>query len=305
MCLHSEQINELAAALAKASANFPVIERGCTAKVRTKSGSEYSYDYADLDDVLRSVRGPLAEHGLTISHDHIPIYEPLAVDTVAMLMHSSGQWKKTSPLRIPCDGTMAPAQLVGSACTYGRRYTTQAILGLSTEADDDGNGASGTDAKTGKREPLPPCPKCSKKSPSVIAGKPEHGGGLVCWKKKEGCGHTWATESHPFTKKEGEGNTPSDQSNGNKPPAPPAQPERCKEFVALGKLLQNCRPNLDHEVTPEEATKIINWAVAGVGDIAGLRMMAGECKQIFEALESCGLTGPQIYAEAVLATAAA
>lgn len=300
--MDTPQLDKLADALAKASSKFPVIERGCTAKVRTKAGGEYSYDYADLDDVLRAVRGPLADNGLTLTHDHVVHREPFAVETTAMLVHSSGQFLKTSPLYIPCDGTMAPAQLVGSACTYGRRYTTQAILGLSTEADDDGNGAGGNDASTGKREPLPACPKCQKTT-SVIVGQAQYGGGLVCFKKKQGCGHTWATEAHPATPKEGEGNVPSDQSNGKKPPKAEEPPASCKEYNTLGNFLRNCRPDLEHTVTPEEATKIINWAVPGVGDITSLRMMAGECKQIFEALRGTNLSGPQIYAEAVAAAA--
>lgn len=39
----------------------------------------------------------------------------------------------------------------------------------------------------GKR---PPCPKCGK-AESVIVGRPEYGGGFVCFKKKKGCGHKW------------------------------------------------------------------------------------------------------------------
>lgn len=294
---HSELLNELAAALAKAAAKFPVIPRGCTAKVKTTTGGEYSYDYADLNDLFHAVRGPLAENGLTLSHDHVVHHDPLAVETTASLTHSSGQFLRTSPLYIPCDGKMAPAQLVGSACSYGRRYTSQSILGLSTESDDDANAASGNDAAIIKRVPLGPCPKCNKTS-SVIAGKAEHGGGLVCWKKKEGCGNTWATDAHQFTKKEGEGNVASDQSNGAKPPAEPTAPRTCKEYASLSKFVKNCGAQ-----NPEEATKIINWAVPGVGEITALRMMPGECKQIFEALEGSGMTGRQIYAEAVEAAA--
>lgn len=38
--------------------------------------------------------------------------------------------------------------------------------------------------------PKPACPQCGKKV-SVIKGKEEYGGGWLCWKKKEGCGHAW------------------------------------------------------------------------------------------------------------------
>jgi hypothetical protein len=207
----SEQINELVKALADASAEFPKIEKDCTAKVKTKAGGEYSYSYADLNDILSAVRPSLAKHGLVLSHDCVVIQETVEVDgesvkvysveTTAMLEHSSGQYKHSSPLRIPCDGSMAAAQLVGSGNTYGKRYTAQNILGLSTESDDDGNLASGNDAATGKKAPMPVCPKCNK-SNSVIVGKAEYGGGFVCFGKKGGCGHKWQPPAPTLTDEE-------------------------------------------------------------------------------------------------------
>jgi len=130
----SETIKELAAALAKAAEEFPVIERGRTAKVVTKAGGSYSYEYADLDDILSAVRKPLAKNGVTLSHDCIVVRDndgmTIGVETTAELLHASGEWKQSAPLYIPCDGTMSAAQLIGSGCTYGKRYTAQDILGL-------------------------------------------------------------------------------------------------------------------------------------------------------------------------------
>jgi len=197
----SEQINELAAALAKASAKFPRIERGRTATVypKDKDKKSYSYDYADLDDVLSAVRGPLAENGLTISHDCRVIRDPLCVEVVARLDHASGQWRESEPLPMPCEGTMSSAQQIGSACTYGKRYTTQNILGISTDSDDDGNAAADHDADTGNRQqraPNPACPKCGTNE-HVIKGKEEYGGGWLCWKNKGGCGEKWQDPIEP------------------------------------------------------------------------------------------------------------
>lgn len=196
----SELTKDLIAALAEASKDFPRIERGCSATVETKKGGRYSYSYSDLDDVLSAVRPQLAKNGLVLSHDCVVLREKVegedgweweySVETTAILEHSSGQWKHSTPLLIPCDGSMAAAQLVGSGNTYGKRYTAQNILGLSTESDDDGNGAAGNQATTGKREPLPACPKCETNK-SVIVGKAEYGGGFVCYKPKGGCGEKW------------------------------------------------------------------------------------------------------------------
>src|SRR5262249_49394910 len=37
------------------------------------------------------------------------------------------------------------------------------------------------------------CPDCGK--PAIIKGKQEYGGGWLCFKKKDGCGHTWTDDS--------------------------------------------------------------------------------------------------------------
>jgi recombination protein RecT len=37
------------------------------------------------------------------------------------------------------------------------------------------------------------CPACGQID-SVIKGKPKYGGGWVCWKEKDGCGHKWQTD---------------------------------------------------------------------------------------------------------------
>jgi ribosomal protein L37AE/L43A len=185
----SESNKELASALAKAAANFPPIERNCTAKVQTKSGGQYSYDYADLDAVLSAVRKPLAEQGLTISHDCVVVRGQdgslLGVETTATLLHASDEWREGSPLFLPAepDSRTPPAQQIGGLATYGKRYTTQDLLGLST--------------KTGQRAAKPVCPECGK-STFVYEDK-KLPGAFYCWKKpdsgKHGCGNQWSPEA--------------------------------------------------------------------------------------------------------------
>lgn len=189
----SPEINELATALAAAQGEFLPIEKNRIGKVKSER-AEFSYEYADLSDVMAAVRPALSKHGLAISHDACVIRDPvLSVRVTARLEHSSGQFKESSPLEIPCDGKMGAAQLIGSADTYGRRYTTCSILGVVAESDDDGNAASGTPAETSRKAPLPVCPQCQTNK-SVIAGKPEYGGGFVCFAKKGGCGTKWQAD---------------------------------------------------------------------------------------------------------------
>lgn len=125
----------LAAALAKAQSSFPAIARDKTVTVQTRTGGSYTFKYAPLDSILAAVRAPLADNGLAISQlldGH---------DLVTMLLHKDGA---TLTGRVPLprsDGDTV--QALGSAITYLRRYSLQAMLGIAAEEDDDGNRASG------------------------------------------------------------------------------------------------------------------------------------------------------------------
>lgn len=144
----SDQINELAAALAKVQA----IMSGAS---KDSENPFFRSKYADLTAVWDAVRAPLSENGLSIAQVS-KIAEPLFyqatdknnVETTVMqlgvivetvLMHSSGQWL-SGECYFPI--VKNDPQGVGSAITYGRRYGMKAMLGVVDE-DDDGNAASG------------------------------------------------------------------------------------------------------------------------------------------------------------------
>lgn len=130
----------LAAALAKAQSTFPAIPRDKEVTVQTRTGGSYKFKYAPLDSILSAVRGPLADNGLAIAQ----LLD--GDDLVTMLMHKdgaslTGRW----PLPQRDGGTV---QDLGSAITYLRRYSIQAVLGIAAEEDDDGNRASGNRVAT-------------------------------------------------------------------------------------------------------------------------------------------------------------
>ena len=86
----SEQINEIAAALAKSQGAFINPPRNREVKVKTKAGDTYTFTYATLDVIMDMIRGPLASNGLALVHllesdDQGPICE-------TRLLHVSGQW---------------------------------------------------------------------------------------------------------------------------------------------------------------------------------------------------------------------
>ena len=76
------------------------------------------------------------------------------------LIHTSGEWISAVWL-LPSDAT---PQQMGSALTYGRRYTATALLGIAPDEDDDGKAAS----KTPRQAPRKPAEsKTNGQAPST------------------------------------------------------------------------------------------------------------------------------------------
>lgn len=279
----SDSINELAAALAKAQAAFETATRDHTAKVETRTGGSYTFAYADFAAYLSACRVPLSDAGLSFVQEGK--CDGSNATATTLLMHSSGQWIETDPLSVPLipDSRGAiTAQIIGSGITYAKRYSLSSLLGLASEADDDGNTASGNDAEIAKRKPKPPCPKCGKTA-CVIVGKPEYGGGLVCFKKAKpeaGCGHTWATEDFPAATQE--------PSKTEPPKAePPKQPEPCKDYDHLANVLRNLGAK-----NADQANSLLAVACPDQGyTVAALKTQADICRQIVEAINAAIVSG--------------
>lgn len=127
----SESINELAAALAKAQGELkPAPKDSVNPHFRSK--------FADLASCMTTALPVLARHGLSLIQ--APTFSDGAMTLVTRLAHSSGQWVEASwPLPV------AKPQEMGSAMTYGRRYSL-ALFGLVTDEDDDAEAASGRGA---------------------------------------------------------------------------------------------------------------------------------------------------------------
>ena len=90
MCdTHSEQINELAKALAAAQGELEPAEKNATAAIGEKG--KLSRKYADLTAMIDAVRKVLPKHGLSIAQIVLPSEGVAHVRT--MLMHESGQGK--------------------------------------------------------------------------------------------------------------------------------------------------------------------------------------------------------------------
>jgi hypothetical protein len=125
----SEQINELAAALAKAQGEIQNPEK-------TQTNPHFKSKYADLAGGLDTIRPTLARHGLSVVQ--MTRADGDMVFLHSRLLHASGQWMEaTYPV---C--RMGKHQEMGSALTYARRYALFALVGVAGDEDDDGNAAA-------------------------------------------------------------------------------------------------------------------------------------------------------------------
>lgn len=103
---------------------------------KNASNPHFRSKYADLAEVLNTIRPTFSKHGLSILQS--PEFDGSLVSVVTMVAHSSGG---IITCRASCYPAKTDAQGIGSATTYLRRYSAAAIAGIAQE-DDDGNSAA-------------------------------------------------------------------------------------------------------------------------------------------------------------------
>lgn len=128
----SEQINELATALAKA-------QGAIKGAIKDAENPHFRSKYADLASVWDACRVALSSNGLAVLQAPRGAVNEAGwvVEVETRLLHASGQWMGdtiTVPVGKP------DAQGLGSALTYARRYALASFVGVAPE-DDDGNAA--------------------------------------------------------------------------------------------------------------------------------------------------------------------
>jgi hypothetical protein len=121
----SESIVELAIALNKAQAQMG-------GAVKDASNPYFKSKYADLPSVIIACKEELSKNGLSISQ-LVTSDEAGNSYVETVLMHLSGQWI-SSKMRLYLSKT--DMQGLGSAISYARRYSLQAILNIPAVDDD-------------------------------------------------------------------------------------------------------------------------------------------------------------------------
>ena len=176
----SSEIQELAAALAKAQCTLACAGKTHEAQIRSEKGT-YKYAYATLADCWRSWQAAGPPNGLALIQQLLPADPGYTLRT--KLVHTSGQWI-ASELRVVGGNT---PQALGSIITYMRRYAMCGLLGIVSDDDeeDDDGGEAEVDAQGARlaaaaaarglaaerREPL--APERAPQAEPVAAGPPD------------------------------------------------------------------------------------------------------------------------------------
>lgn len=164
----SETITKIAAALVKAQALMPTVP---------KNGKGAYGPYSTLDDTVDAIRPALEAAEITVYQRILTIDGKPTMCT--MLLHSSGEFFDDCELELKFEsnGRMTAMQAMGSAVTYSRRYSLQAVVGVAPGDDDDGAGAGRVAKDESPKQTAPKKPPVATKKEQKIVepsqpGKP-------------------------------------------------------------------------------------------------------------------------------------
>lgn len=141
---HSEQINEIGAALAKA-------QRVMKGAKKDSANPFFKSKYADLASVAGACLDQLNDNGIAVVQSPSSLDDG-RVSVETMLVHASGQWMAETLTGKPKDDG---PQALGSVITYLRRYALAAFAGVAPEDDD-------AEAAEGRKDSKPAPPKAVK-----------------------------------------------------------------------------------------------------------------------------------------------
>lgn len=123
------------------------IPRNKTARVERNGQTLYTYDYADLAQIAKSIRPGLKRAGLSVTYD--AKFEGGDVIATATVRKAGAQVSATFRAPINTQVNLNAAQLTGGALTYAKRQALMLVLGLDCGDDDDD--AAGSGGAAGRR----------------------------------------------------------------------------------------------------------------------------------------------------------
>lgn len=127
---------EKRAELFKAFANF---KKKLKQPLKDADNPFFKSKYVPLENVVQVVDEAMIDTGLSYIQEIEDLGEGyLRVDTI--ILHESGEYMIIKGSKVK--PTKLDPQSAGSAITYARRYSLSTALGIASDTDDDGNGAS-------------------------------------------------------------------------------------------------------------------------------------------------------------------
>lgn len=142
-----QQRKDFYAALARFQSIVPEMRKNKQVKFRHKLDEGMTeYKYQELADILKHVKEPLGECGLSVQWEQEEKGNEIIV--TCLLKHVHGHEERGKPLSGQADnsGKKNLIQQKASTITYLKRYTLIGILGIaSSEPDDDGKGGAKTE----------------------------------------------------------------------------------------------------------------------------------------------------------------
>lgn len=172
--MQSDGINEIITALAKAQG-----EMGHAAK--DAANPHFRSKFSSLASVIDAVRDAFCKHGLAFFHT--VSCEGPTVKVYCTIAHSSGQWIRSE---FGAQAQDAKPQSIGSAISYGKRYSLQALAGIASADDDDGEAAHGRVVQS--KTPLAK-PDALKAAYAAVMAKPKMTKEIALDLAAEVCGH--------------------------------------------------------------------------------------------------------------------
>lgn len=167
-------------ALCKAQSDFKPIEKKRKAKIegKTQSGSAYSYtfNYADLSDILNTVRPILSQHGIAIVQPVYQVGDYIMIQT--WLIHTSGERLESGEMPAAPLNAKLSQQKIGGAITYARRMQLAPMIGIVAEETTDSEGEEDTDevrvaaSANRKRSAASPKPTVGKEKKKLAVPAP-------------------------------------------------------------------------------------------------------------------------------------
>jgi len=122
-------------AIASFQDECPPVTKHEIAKIRTKTGGEFTYKFASYDDIMKIIKQILNKYRISIRFSFPPSSKPNMIRSVLTLSVGAHSEDSEMEMEIP-KGTMNVAADMGSARTYIMRYHLTGTLNIVVQGED-------------------------------------------------------------------------------------------------------------------------------------------------------------------------